>query len=94
MTVCSAVWSAATRCIAVTMTSRAFSWASSRARRSIDAGELDRVVLGLLADGLEQHALGVLGADSPDTCSRATTCSWLSAAELLALASRARARGR
>ena len=34
-TVCSAVWSAATRCIAVMTMSRALSWASSRALRSI-----------------------------------------------------------
>ena len=34
-TVCSAVWSAAIRCMAVTITSRAFSWASSRAARSM-----------------------------------------------------------
>ena len=40
VTVCSAVWSAATRCIAVTMISRAFSWASSRARRSIERASL------------------------------------------------------
>ena len=40
VTACSAVWSAATRCIAVTMTSRAFSWASSRARRSIARASL------------------------------------------------------
>ena len=58
-TVCSAVWSAATRWIAVTITSRAFSLASSRAWRSIDAGEPDRIVLGVLADGLEEERLGV-----------------------------------
>ena len=40
MTVCSAVWSAATRCIAVTMMSRALSWASSRACRSIARASL------------------------------------------------------
>ncbi len=65
VTVCSAVWSAATRCIAVTMMSRAFSW--PRRGPSLDrAGELDRVVLGLLADGLEEDALGVLGGQAAD----------------------------
>ena len=49
------------------------------------AGELDRVVLGLLADGLEEDALRVLGGHARTTCSRATTRSWLSLAELLAL---------
>ena len=40
MTVCSAVWSAATRCIAVTTMSRALSWASSRAARSMARASL------------------------------------------------------
>ena len=35
------------------------------------AGELHGVVLGLLADGLEQHGLRVLGADMPLTRARA-----------------------
>ena len=61
LTVCSAVWSAATRCIAVRTMSRALSWASSRARALDGAAELDGVVLGLGANGLEQHRLGVLG---------------------------------
>ena len=56
LTVCSAVWSAATRCIAVRMMSRALSWASSRARALDGAGELDGVVLGLGANGLEEDA--------------------------------------
>ena len=33
-------------------------------------GELDGVVLGLLADGLEQDALGVLGAKAGDLLER------------------------
>ena len=65
-TVCSAVWSAATRWIAVTTMSRALSWASSRALPLDRAGELDGVVLGLLADGLEEDALGVLGRHAGD----------------------------
>ena len=40
VTVCSAVWSAATRWMAVTTMSRAFSWASSRARRSMARASL------------------------------------------------------
>ena len=39
-TVCSAVWSAATRCIAVMTMSRALSWASSRAARSMARASL------------------------------------------------------
>ena len=69
-TVCSAVWSAATRWMAVTTMSRALSWASSRARALDRAGDLDRVVLGLLADGLDEDALGVLGGHVGDPLER------------------------
>ena len=41
--------------------SRALSWASSRALPLDGPGDLDGVVLGLLADGLDEDALGVLG---------------------------------
>ena len=67
VTVCSAVWSAATRWIAVTTTSRARSSASSRALPLDRLGELDRVVLGLLADGLEEDRLGLLGGHAADS---------------------------
>ena len=60
-TVCSAVWSAATRCIAVTMISRALSWASSRARRSMERASLTASCSASSRIGLEQDALGVLG---------------------------------
>ena len=66
VTVCSAVWSAATRCIAVTMISRAFSWASSRARRSIDRASLTASCSASSRIGLEEHALGVLGGHAGD----------------------------
>ena len=65
-TVCSAVWSAATRWMAVTTMSRALSWASSRALPLDGPGDLDGVVLGLLADGLDEDALGVLGGHVGD----------------------------
>ena len=69
-TVCSAVWSAATRWIAVITMSRALSWASSRALALDGPGDLDGVVLGLLADGLDQDALGVLGGHVGDPLER------------------------
>ena len=84
VTVCSAVWSAATRCIAVTMTSRAFSWASSRARRSIARDSLTASCSASSRIASSSTPLAS-SADSPDTRSSATTCSWCSRVELLAL---------
>ena len=46
-------------------------------------GELDRVVLGLLADGLEEDRLAS-SADMPETRSRAATCSCVRPGEVLA----------
>ena len=70
VTVCSAVWSAATRWIAVTMMSRAFSVASSRARRSIDRASLTASCSASSRTGLEEHALGVLGGHAADLLER------------------------
>ena len=47
-------------------------------------GELDGVVLGLLADGLEQDGLRVVGATCRDTRSSAATCSCVGLGEVLA----------
>ena len=77
VTVCSAVWSAATRCIAVTMISRALSWASSRARRSIDRASLTASCSASSRIASSRIPLAS-SADRPETCSRAATRSWLS----------------
>ena len=92
VTVCSAVWSAATRCIAVRMMSRALSWASSRAARSMARASLTASCSASSRTASRSIALAS-SADMPVTRSSATTCSWC-ARELLALACRARARGR
>ena len=63
--------------------SRALSWASSRALSLDRAGDLDGVVLGLLADGIEEDRLGLFG-DMPATRSSAATCSCVGPRELLA----------
>ena len=84
VTVCSAVWSAATRCIAVTMISRAFSWASSRARRSIDRASFTASCSASSRIASRSTPLAS-SADIPETCSRAATRSWLSLASGLAL---------
>ncbi len=60
-TVCSAVWSAATRCIAVTMISRAFSFGLLAGRPFDRPGEPDGVLVGLDPDRVEEHALGLIG---------------------------------
>ena len=65
-TVCSAVWSAATRCIAVTMISRALSWASSRARRSMDRASLTASCSASSRTASRRIALGVLGGQPGD----------------------------
>ena len=60
-TVCSAVWSAATRCIAVTTMSRALSWASSRAARSIARASLTASCSASSRTASSRTRLGVLG---------------------------------
>ena len=62
--VISAVWSTITRWMAVTTTSRAL-LLGVLARRALDgAREADRVVLGLLADLLEERRLGLVDGSS------------------------------
>ena len=76
VTVCSAVWSAATRCIAVTMISRARSPASSRARRSMDRASLTASCSASSRIASSRIPLAS-SADRPDTTSRAAMRSWL-----------------
>ena len=57
------------------------------------AGELDGVVLGLLADGLEEEAFAS-SAETPLTRSRASTCSWWAFASSSRVLSRSRSRSR
>ena len=91
LTVCSAVWSAATRWMAVTMTSRALSWASSRAARSIV-----RAIRTASCSASSRTASSRMplasSADRPLTASRATTCSWRARATSSRAFSRSRSR--
>ncbi len=73
-TVCSAVWSAATRWIAVTTMSRARSWASSRADRSIARAIFTASCSASSRTASTRTALAS-SADIPDARSRAATCS-------------------
>ena len=82
-TVCSAVWSAATRCMAVTTMSRALSWASSRALRSIARASLTASCSASSRTASSRIALAS-SADMPDTRSSAATCSLLGPGEVLA----------
>ena len=92
-TVCSAVWSAATRCMAVTTMSRALSWASSRARRSIARASLTASCSASSRTASSRMALAS-SADMPDTRSRAATCSCVGAGRGPRGSCRARARAR
>ncbi len=76
VTVCSAVWSAATRCMAVTMISRALSPASSRARRSMDRASFT-ASCSASSRMASRSMLLASSADRPDTRSRAARRSWL-----------------
>ena len=91
VTVCSAVWAAATRCIAVTMTSRAFSWASSRARRSIARASLTASCSASSRTASRRIALGLLGGQAGDPLERGDLLL-AEPGELLALLSRSRSR--
>ncbi len=93
VTVCSAVWSAATRWMAVTMMSRAFSSAVLAGAPLDRPGELDGVVLGLLADGVEEDRLGVLAGQAADPLERLDLLL-VGAGDVLAGLVDARARGR
>ena len=70
VTVCSAVWSAATRWIAVTMMSRAFSSASSRALRSIARPSLTASCSASSRTASSRSALGILGGHAAHALER------------------------
>ena len=74
LTVCSAVWSAATRCIAVRTMSRALSWASSRALRSIARDSFTASCSASTRTASSSIALAS-SALRPETRSSAATCS-------------------
>ena len=93
VTVCSAVWSAATRWIAVTTTSRAFSSASSRARRSIERASLT-ASCSASSRTASSRRLFASSALTPLTRSRASTCSWWAFASSSRVLSRSRSRSR
>ena len=82
-TVCSAVWSAATRWMAVTMTSRAFSCASSRALRSIARASRTASCSASARTASRSCALAS-SAVIAVTRSSAATCSGARLGELLA----------